>query len=299
MDDAKSDRPLYLIVFLNAFVAILELLFGLVFSSLALVSDATHNLTDFFAILFALLARIYGRKPPTLRHTYGFRRLEIFTAFFNAILLFGIMVLLLKESIQRIFNPVEVPNQTVVITLGFMAFLVNFFSVLILNPHKKEDVNIKTAFVHLFQDAAISLIVVVSAFLYSLPFGKYADPTATILISLLVMKSSFTILWETVTTLLEGAPPNISIMDILDFIRKEYPGISLHHIHLWQNGPNEILLTAHIQFKENVKTDDVEEVFSQLRQKLEEKWKINHITFEPEFNGCGESDIISRGNCKK
>ncbi len=295
MAEARSDKPLYVTVFLNGFVALVELISGIIFSSLALISDAAHNLTDFFAIFLTLISRIYGRKPPTLRHTYGFRRLEFFSAFFNAALLLVIMVLLFKESIVRILHPAEVPDQKVVITLGFVAFLVNFLSVIILHPHKKDDVNIKAAFIHLFQDAVVSLIVIVSALLYTFPFGKYADPVATIVISFLVIKSSFSILWETVTTLLEGVPPNVSILDIIDFVRKKYPEISLHHIHLWQNGPDEILLTGHIQFKENIRTDDIEKVFSHLKEKLEEKWKINHITFEPEFKGCGESDIISNG----
>ncbi|NMB99962.1 MAG: cation transporter [Thermoanaerobaculaceae bacterium] len=292
------DRPLYITVFLNGFISLLELFFGLISNSLALISDAAHNLTDFLAVFLALISRIAGRKPPTLKHTYGFRRLEIFAAFFNGLLLFAIMAILLKESIFRLFNPVKPPSQTIVIVVGIAAFFVNFISVIVLNPHKKEDVNIKIAFIHLLQDAFVSVVVIISAFLYNFSFGKYVDPIATILISILVLKSAILILYETVLTLLEGVPPNIDIMEIINFVGQNYPQISIHHIHIWQNGPNEILLTAHIHFKENCRTDEIEMVFADLKEKFEKQWKINHITFEPEFNGCGESETISKGISK-
>ena len=292
------DRPLYITVFLNGFISVFELFFGLISNSLALISDAAHNLTDFLAVFLALISRIAGRKPPTLKHTYGFRRLEIFAAFFNGLILFAIMAILLKESIFRLFNPLKTPNQTTVIVVGIAAFFANFISVVVLNPHKKEDVNIKIAFIHLLQDAFVSLLVIISAFLYNFSFGKYVDPIATILISILVLKSSLSILWETTVTLLEGAPPDIDIKEMLDFVEQKYPQLSIHHIHIWQNGPNEILLTAHIHFKENKSIQEIEAIFSDLKETFKKRWKINHATFEPEFYGCGEKEIISNGKNK-
>ncbi|MCX7830175.1 MAG: cation diffusion facilitator family transporter [Acidobacteria bacterium] len=293
MNVHSVDRPLYVTVFINGLFSIAELAFGLLLNNLSLISDAAHNLTDFFALFIALISRIAGRKPPTLKHTYGFRRVEIFSALFNGLLLFSIMALLVKESIDRIIHPMAPSHQIVVIIVGIFAFLANFVSVVILTPHKKEDVNIKIAFLHLLQDSFVSLVVIISALFYKTSFGKYADPIATIIISILVLRSTIAIIWETIRTLLEGVPPNINLIDIYDFVEKKYPNISIHHIHIWQNGPNEILFTAHIQFKENLKVTEVEDIFSNLKHQLEERWNITHITFEPEFEGCGEKGAIS------
>lgn len=292
------DKPLYIAVFLNGVIAVSELVFGLLSNSLALISDATHNLTDFFSVFLALISRIVGRKPPTYKHTYGFRRLEIFAALFNGLILFGIMILIFKESISRLLSPISPPNQIFVIIVGTIAFVANSISVIVLSPHKKDDVNIKAAFLHLFQDAFISLIVIISALFYTFPFGKYADSVATILISVLVLKGVISILWETLITLLEGAPPNIDIKEICNFVEEKNKDLSIHHIHLWQNGPSEILLTAHIHFNENRTVQEIEEIFLDLKGELKEKWKITHSTFEPEFNGCGEKEVISNQKYK-
>ena len=208
------------------------------------------------------------------------------------------MILLLKESVLRLITPVSPPNQRVVVIVGIIAFFANTASVIVLNPHRKEDVNIKVAFAHLFQDAFISLVVIISAVFYTFPFGRYVDPVATILISILVLKGVISILWETLITLLEGAPPNIDIKEICKFVEEKNKNLSIHHIHIWQNGPNEILLTAHIHFKENRTVEEIEEIFFDLKEGLKEKWKISHTTFEPEFNGCGEKDMISNGEHK-
>lgn len=293
----NSDRVLYISVFINAFISIIELIFGLFANSLSLISDALHNFLDFFAVFLALVARIFGRKPPSLSHTYGFRRIEIISAFFNAILLFSLMLFVLKESLSRLINPVEPPNFLTVIIVGTFAFIGNFISVITLSPHKKEDINIKTAFYHLFQDSLVSLIVVISAFLYRFPFGKYVDPFATIVISIFIIKTCLSILLETLTTLLEGVPFSINLKEILDFVLNNYPDLSIHHIHLWQNGPNEILFTAHIKFNKKVTIDEIEESFKRIKNDLESRWKINHITLEPEFEGCADGGFIpNRGS---
>lgn len=296
MNQKEADKPLYLSVILNGSIFFVELTFGFITNSLALISDAFHNLTDLLAVFIALISRLAGRKPPTLKHTYGFRRVEIFAAFFNALILFALMAFLLRESILRLLTPINPPKTLIVFLVASFAFLVNFASALLLHSHRKDDVNIKIAFVHMCQDALVSLIVVVSSFLYTFSFGKYVDPIATILVSIFVIKSTISIFWETIRTLLEGVPYWLNIKEISDFVESKYPEVSIHHIHLWQNGPNEILMTAHIQIKDESSISMVEKLFTNLKTDLEEKWKITHITLEPEVNGCEEKGLISNSH---
>lgn len=292
----EADKPLYLSVILNGAIFFVELAFGFITNSLALISDAFHNLTDLLAVFIALISRIAGRKPPTLKHTYGFRRVEIFAAFFNAMILFVLMAFLLRESILRLLTPINPPKTLIVFLVASFAFLANFASAILLHSHRKDDVNIKIAFVHMCQDALVSLIVIISSLFYGFSFGKYVDPIATILVSLFVIKSTISIFFKTIRTFLEGVPYGLNIKEISDFVESKYPEVSIHHIHLWQNGPDEILMTAHIQIKGELSIKVVEELFTNLKTDLEEKWKISHITLEPEVSGCGENGLISNSH---
>ena len=290
-----AEKGLYLTVILNGLISVVEFAAGLMTNSLALISDAAHNISDFFAVLIALLARIAGKKPPTLRHTYGFRRLEVIAALVNALTLVALMAILIKESIARLISPVEPPAQSVIIIVAFFALLANSFSVLLLRKHEKEDLNTKSAFLHMLQDALASLVVIVSALFYKTGFGRFVDPVATMLISIFVLRSAVSILWTTFVTLLEGVPADIDIRGLAEGVEKEFDDISIHHIHIWQNGPGDRLLTAHLQFREKAGIGEVESRIAAVKEHLEKRWNISHITLEPECEGCGEKGIISEG----
>ncbi len=293
-----AEKGLYLTVILNGLISIVEFTAGVMTNSLALISDAAHNISDFFAVLIALLSRIAGKKPPTLRHTYGFRRLEVIAALVNALTLVALMAILLKESIARLITPVKPPDQSVIIMVAFFALLANSFSVLLLRKHEKEDLNTKSAFLHMLQDALASLVVIISALFYKTGIGRFVDPVATILISLFVLRSAISILWETFMTLLEGVPADIDIRDLAEGVEKEFGDVSIHHIHIWQNGPGDRLLTAHLHFREKTGIGEVESRIAGVRDHLEKRWNISHITLEPECEGCGESGLLSEGKKK-
>jgi len=289
------EKGLYLTVVLNGLISIAEFAAGMMTNSLALISDAAHNVSDFFAVLIALLARVAGRKPPTLKHTYGFRRLEVFSALINAFVLVALMAILVKESVTRLISPVKPPDQGVVIIVAFFALLVNSFSVLLLRKHEKEDLNTKSAFLHMLQDAFASLVVLISALFYDTPAGTFVDPVATIIVSMFVIRSAVSILWDTIVTLLEGVPADIDIEKVAAGVSEKFPGISIHHIHVWQNGPGDRLLTAHILFKDRMDISEVESKILEVKEFIDGEWGISHITLEPECEGCGESGIISKG----
>ncbi|HNQ77092.1 MAG TPA: cation diffusion facilitator family transporter [Acidobacteriota bacterium] len=290
-----AEKGLYFTVILNGLISVVEFAAGVMTNSLALISDSAHNISDFFAVLIALIARIAGRKPPTLRHTYGFRRLEVIAALVNALTLVALMAILLKESVARLISPVEPPGQAVIVIVAFFALLANSFSVMLLRKHGKEDLNTKSAFLHMLQDALASLVVMISALFYKTSFGRFVDPVATILISLFVLRSAISILWETFMTLLEGVPADIDIKDLVEGVEKEFGDVSIHHIHIWQNGPGDRLLTAHLHFREKAGIAEIESRIAGVRDHLEKRWDISHITLEPESEGCGENGILPGG----
>ena len=158
------DRRLWASAALNLGITLVELAGGLWAGSLALLADAAHNLADVGALGLAIFARRLGRRPPTPRHTYGLKRAEVVAALINAAALIAISALIGREAVSRLFHPAPV-RASVMLVAAAVAFLANVASVLLLRTHSNEDINVRSAFLHLAQDAMASLAVVVAAYL--------------------------------------------------------------------------------------------------------------------------------------
>ncbi len=294
---ASVDARLWASAFLNAAITVAELVAGVLAGSLALISDAVHNLGDTAAVVLAVVARRLGRRPPTLRHTYGFRRAEVLAALVNALVLIGTSVLIAREAVARLLHPQPV-QAGLMLAAGLAALVANTASVWLLRRHRQEDVNVRSAFLHLLQDAVASVAVVVAALLARTGVGLFVDPAAAILIALLVLRSAWSLVWETVSTLLEGAPAGVDLAGLVCEVARHFPGASLHHVHLWQNGPGELLLTAHVALAGPLDGAAIERLLGTIKAFLHERWSITHATLEPEVRGCGDRELLGRGPCR-
>ena len=291
--DQAMDRRLWVAVVLNTAITLAEAIGGFLSGSLALLSDAAHNLSDVVAVLLALWARRFSRRPPTVRHTYGFKRVEVMAALVNAMLLLGATVLIAREAILRLLHP-EPVAQGIMLVVGLVALAANVGSVLLLRHHDKDDVNVRSAFLHMAQDALASLAVVAAATLAHTAAGPYVDSAAAILVGLVVLHSGLSLVWQTLSTILEGAPPDVNIAELAERVGQAFVPARLHHVHVWEIGPSQRLLTAHVSLGQEMDGRAIEAFLARMKAFLHEGWEINHATLEPEIVGCESADLLGR-----
>jgi len=293
LGNGTLDRRLVASALLNTTITAAELVGGLVAGSLALLSDAAHNASDAAAVILALLARRFSRRPPTARHTYGFRRAEVLAALVNAVVLVAVTVLIAREAVARLLHP-EPVQQGIMLAVALVALAANAGSVLLLRRHEQHDVNVRSAFLHMVQDALASVAVVVAALLARTGVGPYVDPVAAIVVGLAVLRSALSLVWEAVSMLLEGAPEDVDLEGLAAAVAETFPGVVFHHVHLWQNGPGQCLLTAHVSLDRNLEGTAIEALFGKIKEFLHERWGVTHATLEPEVAGCGETALLGR-----
>jgi cobalt-zinc-cadmium efflux system protein len=288
--DTNLDRRLWISAALNISITLVELAGGLLAGSLALIADAMHNFADAGALGLAIFARWLGRRVPTPQHTYGFKRAEILAALLNAAGLIAVSLLIGRAAFSRLIHP-EMVRKSVMLVTACIALAANLASVVLLKSHSREDVNVRSAFLHLLQDALASCAVVVAALLTHTGFGPYVDPVAAIAVGLVVLRSAFSIIQESLHTLLEGTPADLDVEELAQAVSREFPDVRLHHIHVWEVGPGQPVLTAHIKTGA-VTIVEAECAAASLRRYLREEWGIAHVTLEAEANGCGREEIL-------
>ena len=296
MSLGSLDRRLWLSAVLNAAITAAELVGGLLAGSLALLADAAHNLSDVTALVLAILARRLGRRPPTLRHTYGLKRLEVLAALANALTLLVITFFIGREALHRLLEPRPVAGGIMLAVAG-VALVANGASVALLRRHERSDLNVRAAFLHLLQDTLASLAVVLAALFAGTRFGPWLDPVAALAVGLVVLHSATSIVWETLGLLVEGVPPDLDIEVLARGVAERFAPVKLHHVHVWQVGPGERVLTAHLAVGEGTSVLQAEALAAEVRSYLEAQWAITHTTLEPEVVGCKSQDLV--GDCRE
>jgi len=281
------DRRLLWSVVLNVAITAAEVVGGFLSGSLALLADALHNLSDVVALALALLARRVGRRPPSASHTYGLKRVEVLSALVNALALFAITGFIAREALLRLLNPQPV-KAGLMLGVALVALGANLASVFLLRRHKAEDLNVKSAFLHLLQDALASLAVVLAALFSGTGMGPYLDPLASLLVGFAVLYSALYIVWESVGMLVEGTPRGLDLQALVEETEVTFAPIRLHHLHVWEVGPGQRILTAHVSVPE-MGVAACECLFQRIRVRLHDRWDIEHATLEAEVNGCGHN----------
>lgn len=276
---------------INAIIALAELTVGTLAGSVALIADATHNFGDVFALSVAYLARNFGSRPPTLKHTYGLKRLEVVAAVVSAGVLIGTAVLIIRQALLRLFFPEPYQTGITIIVAG-IAVVANGISALLLRHHDPQDLNVRSAFLHLLQDALSSLLVVVSALMATrMRLGNSLDPLAALVIVVAVVTSAVSVLKKALATLLEAVPDGIHVQSLVESLEQKFNHVAVHHVHVWQIGPMQRVLTAHLLVR-NMDVTQSEILCNQIRSYLRSEWQIQHATLEAEVNGCGSDTVL-------
>jgi cobalt-zinc-cadmium efflux system protein len=265
---------------LNAAFVVAELVFGYAANSLALISDAVHNLSDVMALLLAWGAAWLAQRRPTDTHTYGYRRASILVALFNAGLLLVAVGGIAVEAINRIQAPAAVASWTVV-WVAALGILVNGGTALLFMRGRHDDLNIRGAYLHMAADASVSLGVVVAALLIMATGWYWIDPVISLGIAAVVLASGWGLARDSVNLALDAVPKGIELAHVQQYFHSLDGVIEVHDLHVWAMSTNETALTAHL-----VRPMGHDDVFlHHVCEELAERFNIHHATLQIEKSG--------------
>jgi cobalt-zinc-cadmium efflux system protein len=288
---SHQKNNLIISILLNALITVVEIIGGIVSGSLALISDALHNFTDVFALIVSLIAVELQKQAHTEKRTFGYKRAEVLAALLNASILMAVSFFLFKEAFVRFIHPVNV-NTGVMITVALIGLIANAVSVLLLRKDAHANMNIRTAYLHLFTDTLSSVAVVLGGIFIWLFGIKWVDPLLTVLIGVYVLKEGYAIVMQAVHILMQHVPKGISLQDIKRDI-EQIKGIkNIHHAHLWSVTEDDICLEAHIDVAEDIRLSESCTLMGKIEQLLKAKYAITHVTLQFEYNLCKNVPLI-------
>lgn len=271
-------------VILNLIITAAQIVGGLVSGSLALISDAIHNLSDSVSVILAWFAQVLSRKPSTLKSTFGYKRAEILAAFINSSALIAISGYLVFKAVERLFHPQEV-DALWMFWLGLLGLLANGLSVFVLEGEKNKNINIKAAYLHLLGDALTSLAVIVGAALIWMFQVVWVDAVVTVIIGIYLFVHSFHILKESITILMQMTPAEIDITKINDRLVQIEGLKNVHHIHVWNLTDKILHLECHLNLEHDLKVSATNQIFEKVRKILHDEFDIEHVTIQFEYGG--------------
>jgi len=281
-----NGRRLAMALALTSTFLIAEVVAGIAFNSLALLSDAAHMFTDAAALAIALAAIQVGQKKANEEFTFGYRRFEILAAAFNVILLFGVAIYVLVEGVKRIVNPEPVGSVGMFI-VAVLGLVINLISMRLLSSHKDKSLNVKGAYLEVWADMLGSLGVIVGAVVIKVTGWRFVDPIVAIGIGLWVLPRTWILLKDTSRILLEGAPPGMALAGVRKAIT-EMPGVaSVHELHLWTTGADQAVCTVHVVLADGAVGEDVRKA---IAARLETDFDLHHVTIQTEVVECAEED---------
>jgi cobalt-zinc-cadmium efflux system protein len=271
-------------VAINLGIFVVQIIGGLLANSLGLLSDAAHNLSDVASLLLSYGANRVGKQPPSPVHTFGFRRVEVMVAFSNAVALIVVALFVAYEGVSRLLHPVSVGGTTVMLVAG-IGMVANAAAAWLLKGH--DDLNARSAFLHLVADAVTSLGVVIGGFLVWAFRFNAADALVSIVLSVWMVREAWGIVKSSVHILVEGTPEGLDFWEISEAMAAVDGVRSVHALHVWSISSQEVALSAHLEVEDG-RLSDVSTVVRCVKEMLMERFGIGHPTLEIECaaGGC-------------
>jgi cobalt-zinc-cadmium efflux system protein len=275
---SNLNRAFILGIALNALYVVIELMAGFYYDSLALISDAGHNLSDVASLALALLAFRLTRVKANDKFTYGYRKSTILVSLINSVVLFVAIGGIIWESINRLQHPVVISGTPVAIIAG-VGILINSISAMLFFRDKESDLNVKGAYLHLMADAAVSLGVVVSGVLIALFHIYWMDMVMSLLIVLVIFYSTWRLFKDSLTLTLDGVPKGVDFAKVVSEIKKVEGVFDIHHLHVWAISTSQNALTAHIIIHQNTGMEQLSLLKKNIKHTLKHV-NIHHATLE-------------------
>ena len=285
-----SGKRLGITIFLNVLITIGELVGGIISGSMALITDAAHNFSDVLSLIISYVANRMSKRKPTAEHTFGYRRSEIIAAFANSVTLIVIALVIFYEAINRLASPVEIRSGWVIIMAG-ASILLNGISVLLIQRDASHNMNMKSAYLHLFSDMLTSIAVLVGGLIMRFYNWYYIDSIFSILIASYLLYLSWAIFRDSLRILMQFTPKDIDVEKISLEIAK-IPGIAnLHHVHCWQLNDHDYIFEAHIDITEDISLSEFDSKLAAVKEILASH-NITHSNIQPEYNVTDNKDLI-------
>ncbi|MEP7169944.1 MAG: cation diffusion facilitator family transporter [Bacteroidota bacterium] len=280
----QVSKAFWIGIILNSVFVLIEFVAGFYFNSLALLSDAGHNLSDVASLGLSLLAFKMAESKSTSRFTYGYHKGTILASLANAVILLIAVGSIGWEAIQRFMHPVETQGGVIAIVAG-IGIIVNSVSAFFFFRNKDKDLNIKGAYLHLATDALVSAGVVVAGTIISYTGLKWIDPLISLLIMAVVIYGTWSLLTESLRLSLDAVPEKIDLEKIKSEILKADGVKNIHHIHIWAMSTTKNAMTAHLILENDLSEKQIVQIKSNLKHQLE-YLNIQHATFETESQSC-------------
>jgi len=286
-------KNLFFTILLNAGISLAELIGGIVSGSISLISDAIHNFSDVLSLIISYIANKLAKREATDKQTFGYKRSEIIAAFLNSATLIVLAFFILYEAIERFLNPVEISSD-LVIWLALGSIFVNGLSVLFIKKDAEGNMNMKSAYLHLFGDMMTSIAVLIGGILMKYFQIFWIDPVFSILIAIYLLYLSWDIFKSSLKIMMQFTPDEIDVNEINTEVSKIRGVKNLHHIHIWQINEHDIMFEAHVDLQNDIAISEFEQVMEKVKEYLHDKYEIHHVTLQPEFSVDDNKELIQK-----
>ncbi len=291
INNKEGTKRLGLSILLNLAITLAEIIGGVYSGSLSLLSDALHNFSDTASLGISLVAFKISTRGADRKNTFGYRRAQIIGALINLITLVLIAVYLIKEALDRYFNPRPILG-SVMLVVAIVGLLANLATAALLYRQSKNNLNIRSAFIHIMGDAFSSVGVVVAGFLIIRYQLYLADTLLTLFISAYLLIHSTQLLRQTINILMQGVPEGIDIDDIIASVKSVEDVLDVHHLHVWQLDETQSNLEAHIVI-DQTRLENMTNIKRKIKHHLESLFNITHATLEFEIEDCVPHDLVN------
>jgi cobalt-zinc-cadmium efflux system protein len=278
-DPPDFTRAFSLGIVINLGIVALELTYGLIGNSMALVADAGHNLSDVLALAVGWAGAVMARRSPTRRFTYGYKKASILAALISGLMLLVAVGAIAAESVHRLFDPAPPQAQTM-IWVAAIAIAGNLGVAMLFARGRARDLNARAAFQHMAADAAVSAAVVLAGFIILRTGAAWVDPAISLAVSLVIAWGGYGLLKESVGMTLAGVPRGIDADEVEGALAAMDGVAGVHHLHIWPLSTTETALTAHLV----VPGRSSDALLARARTMLHDRFGIDHCTIQVERN---------------
>jgi cobalt-zinc-cadmium efflux system protein len=289
-EEASWGKRLVVSMIMNLIIPAVQIYGGIISGSMALISDALHNLSDFISLIINYAALLLGRRGPTHQQTFGYKRVEIFATLVSVGLLYGTGFYIAIEAWHRFLNPQPIAGQ-LVIWIALLGFAGNIISALMLHAGSKINLNMKSAFLHMLSDAATSLVVAILGIVWLYKPWFWLDPVFSWLIVGMILYSGWGLLKDSILILMNATPPGIDLHDIQNSLESIDGVTEIHDLHVWNPSAENIALAVHITVPDQM-LSTVDELAEKIRHLLDEKFRIDHPILQFESNACNGGKLL-------
>lgn len=277
------NRAFVIGIVLNLSYVVVQIIIGLNVNSLSILSDAGHNFLDVAGLALSLLAFKLSKIKATEKYTYGYKKSSVLIALFNAVLLLLSIGAIGYEAIFRFQNPQPIPGETVAI-IALIGVFINGISAFFFFRDKENDLNVKSAFLHLMSDALVSLGLVIGGVLIYYTQLYWIDPLLGVIICVIIIVSTWKLLKESLQLSLNAVPENVDMLKVKQIAANMRGVLDFRHIHVWAVSTTENALTGHLVVAKNLTISEIHALKQKLKHELEHQ-NIEHCTIETEVEG--------------